>query len=165
MAQIEIETGKRDDAFAVRKAVFVDEQGYENEYDALDDDSGCIHVTLYADGVLAACARTFARATECALVENPHMPPACAFDESATDETTYILGRVAVLPAFRRQGLASAIVAAAEDAARAAGARVMKLHAQEYVRGLYAKLGYAQISEVDYEDEGQPHLWIAKALS
>lgn len=47
---------------------------------------------------------------------------------------------------------------------RAAGARVCKLHAQEYVRDLYAKLGYGQISDVDYEDEGQPHLWMAKLL-
>lgn len=67
---------------------------------------------------------------------------------------------------FRRSagGLASALVAASDDAARAAGARVCKLHAQEYVRDLYAKLGYGQISDVDYEDEGQPHLWMAKLL-
>lgn len=165
MAAIEIKTGMRDDAFAVRKAVFMDEQGYENEYDALDEEPGCIHVTLYVDGELAGCARTFSHATERVLDESTHALPACAFDEEATDETTYVLGRVAVLSAFRRQGIASKIVIAAEDAARAAGARVMKLHAQEYVRDLYAKLGYVQISEVDYEDEGQPHLWMARVLS
>ena len=53
---------------------------------------------------------------------------------------------------------------ASDDAARAAGARLVKLHAQEYVRDLYAKMGYTQISDVDYEDEGQPHLWMAKRL-
>lgn len=45
-----------------------------------------------------------------------------------------------------------------------AGARLIKLHAQEYIRDLYAAEGYEQISEVDYEDEGQPHLWMAKRL-
>ena len=49
-------------------------------------------------------------------------------------------------------------------AAREAGARLIKLHAQEYIRDLYAAEGYEQISEVDYEDEGQPHLWMAKRL-
>ena len=81
-----------------------------------------------------------------------------------TEETIYVIGRVAVLAPHRRCGLANKIVLATEDAARKAGARVMKLHAQEYVRGMYLKLGYIQISEVDYEDEGQPHLWMAKRL-
>ena len=29
---------------------------------------------------------------------------------------------------------------------------------------MYEALGYVQISEVDYEDEGQPHVWMAKRL-
>ncbi len=167
MADIRVETGNREDAFEVRRVVFIEEQGYENEYDELDEDPGCIHVTLYVDGELAGCARTFSHAAELATVEDTagvHALPTCDFDADATDETTYVLGRVAVLPTYRRQGLASKIVVASEDAARAAGACIMKLHAQEYVRDLYAQLGYVQISEVDYEEEGQPHLWMAKSL-
>lgn len=167
MADIRVETGNRGDAFEVRRVVFIEEQGYENEYDELDEEPGCIHVTLYVDDELAGCARTFSHATELACAEDAtgvHALPACDFDADAADETTYVLGRVAVLPAYRRKGLASKIVLASEDAARAAGACVMKLHAQEYVRDLYGQLGYVQISEVDYEDEGQPHLWMAKSL-
>lgn len=165
MGHIEIVTNdNQSDAFAVRQAVFIEEQGYENEYDAIDDDPGCIHVTLLVDGKPAACARTFSQATELACAEHVHELPSSPCDADATPESTYILGRVAVLKEFRRQGLASEVVAAAEDAARAAGAVCMKLHAQEYVRSLYGKLGYEQISEVDYEDEGQPHLWMAKRL-
>lgn len=33
MSLVTIELGNRADAFAVRKAVFIEEQGYENEYD------------------------------------------------------------------------------------------------------------------------------------
>ena len=76
---------------------------------------------------------------------------------------TYLLGRGRFW-ASTGAGLASEIVRASDDAARAAGARLVKLHAQEYVRDLYAKMGYTQISDVDYEDEGQPHLWMAKRL-
>lgn len=154
----------RDDAFAVRRAVFMEEQGYENEFDAIDDDASCIHVVLYADGDLAGCARVFPEELERTL--NPEIPqsPACAFDEGVGEGETYLLGRVAVLPALRGHGCARVIVAACERAARGAGARLIKLHAQEYVTGLYAGLGYQQISEVDYEDEGQPHLWMAKRL-
>lgn len=161
---VTIEVGNRADAFAIRKAVFMDEQGYASEYDAIDEDPSCIHVTLYVDGELVGCSRAFPRATECVLAKDEPESPVCAFDEGATEETIYVMGRVAVLAAYRRRGLANKIVVATEDAARRAGAQVMKLHAQEYVRGMYLKLGYAQISEVDYEDEGQPHLWMAKRL-
>lgn len=165
MGHIEIVTNDNQaDAFAVRQAVFVEEQGYENEYDAIDDAPGCIHVTLLVDGRPAACARTFSRVTELACSEYAHALPQSPCDAGATPESTYILGRVAVLKEFRRMGLASDVVKAAEDAAREAGAACMKLHAQEYVHNLYGKLGYEQISEVDYEDEGQPHLWMAKRL-
>ena len=105
-----------DDAFAVRRAVFMEEQGYENEFEPIDEDPSCIHVVLYVGEELAGCARVFPEELERTL--NPGMPQS----------------------------------------------RLIKLHAQEYIRDLYAAEGYEQISEVDYEDEGQPHLWMAKRL-
>lgn len=47
---IQLKTGCFDDAALVRRVVFMDEQGYENEFDAIDEDQNCIHVTLYVDG-------------------------------------------------------------------------------------------------------------------
>ena len=70
------------------------------------------------------------------------------------------MGRVAVVASARRQGFALALARAAEEAARAAGAQLMKLHAQAYIRGMYEQLGYEAIRDVDYEDEGQPHVWM-----
>ena len=90
------------------------------------------------------------------------MSPACDLDEGVAAGETYIMGRVAVLPSMRRRGLASKIVEASDTCARDAGAKLIKLHAQEYVLPLYAKAGYTQIAPVDYEDEGQPHAWMAK---
>ena len=137
---IQLKTGCFDDAALVRRVVFMDEQGYENEFDAIDEDPNCIHVTLYVDGELAGCSRVF------------------------PEELERAADAVAVLPSMRRRGLASAIVEASEACARDAGAKLIKLHAQEYVLPLYVKAGYTQIAPVDYEDEGQPHVWMAKRV-
>lgn len=162
--ELSVRFDARDDAFEVRKRVFMDEQGYENEFDQIDDDDRCIHVVLYVDGQLAGCSRVFPEELERAAAPDAPKSPACDLDQGIAASETYLLGRVAVVPQYRRRGLASEIVRASDEAAAKAGARLVKLHAQEYVRDLYAKLGYAQISDVDYEDEGQPHLWMAKRL-
>ncbi len=154
----------RNDAFAVRRAVFMEEQGYENEFGAIDDDASCIHVVLYVDGELAGCARAFPEELEHTLEPGAPQSPTCALDEGVQPGQTYLLGRVAVLPAMRRRGLARELITACERAARGAGAKLLALHAQEYIYNLYAAAGYEQISDVDYEDEGRPHLWMAKRL-
>ena len=56
---IQLKTGCFDDAALVRRAVFMDEQGYESEFDAIDEAQTCIHVTLYVDGELTGCSRVF----------------------------------------------------------------------------------------------------------
>ena len=161
---VEIRTDCRDDAFNVRRRVFMEEQGYTDEFDAIDDDSRCIHVTLYVDGELAGCSRIFPEPLEYAEAPDAPQSPVSSFDEGVDSDAVYLLGRVAVLPEFRRRGLASSIVQASERAAHEAGAQLIKLHAQEYVQGLYVKEGYEQIAPVDYEDEGKPHVWMAKKL-
>lgn len=156
--------GVRDDAFAVRRAVFMDEQGYENEFDEVDESPACVHLVLYVGGEPAGCARVFPEELERTMSPDAPTSPSCALDEGVDTGACYLLGRVAVTSGMRRRGLARAIVDAAEEAARAAGAQLIKLHAQEYIRSLYAGADYEQIAPVDYEDEGQPHLWMAKRL-
>ena len=153
---IQLKTGCFDDAALVRRVVFMDEQGYENEFDAIDEDPNCIHVTLYVDDELAGCSRVFPEELERVADAGAPVLPACDMDED--------VAAGAVLPARRRRGLASAIVETSASCARDAGAKLIKLHAQEYVLPLYAKAGYAQIAPVDYEDEGQPHVWMAKRV-
>ena len=161
---IQLKTGCFDDAALVRRVVFMDEQGYENEFDQIDEASDCIHVTLYVDGQLAGCSRVFPEALGRTADAEAPVSPACDLDEGVAAGETDIMGRVAVLPSMRRRGLASKIVEASEACARDAGAKLIKLHAQDYVLPLYAKADYAQIAPVDYEDEGQPHAWMAKRV-
>jgi len=52
---------------------------------------------------------------------------------------------VGVLPAYRGRGLGSALTAAATAAAAQSGCEVAFLHATEAGRGLYERLGYAQV--------------------
>ena len=144
---IQIKAGCFEDAALVRRAVFVDEQGYEIEFDQIDEASDCIHVTLYVDGQLTGCSRVFPEELERAADAEAPVSPACDLDEGVAAGETYIMGRVAVLSTMRR-----------------AGAKLIKLHAQEYVLPLYVKAGYTQIAPVDYEDEGQPHAWMAKRM-
>ena len=107
---IQLKTGCFDDAALVRRVVFMDEQGYENEFDAIDEDPNCIHVTLYVDGELAGCSRVFPEELERAADAEAPVSPACDLDEGVAAGETYIMGRVAVLPSMRRRGLASKIV-------------------------------------------------------
>ena len=126
---IQLKTGCFDDAALVRRVIFMDEQGYENEFDAIDEDPNCIHVTLYVDGELAGCSRVFPEELERAADAEAPVSPACDLDEGVAAGETYIMGRVAVLPSMRRRGLASKIVEASDTCARDAGAKLIKLHA------------------------------------
>lgn len=76
------------------------------------------------------------------------------------------LTKVFVKPAHRGTGGAPALVAAAEEAARQLGSRLMRLdtrHDLVEARALYAKIGYA---EVEPFNDGQfAEHWFAKALS
>lgn len=74
---IQLKTGCFDDAALVRRVVFMDEQGYENEFDAIDEDPNCIHVTLYVDGELAGCSRVFPEELERVADAEAPVLPAC----------------------------------------------------------------------------------------
>ena len=57
--ELRFEHGNFDDARIVRTRVFMEEQGFQDEFDDIDDDPRTIHVTLYDANALVGCARTF----------------------------------------------------------------------------------------------------------
>ena len=105
---IQLKTGCFDDAALVRRVVFMDEQGYENEFDAIDEDQNCIHVTLCVDGELAGCSRVFPEELERVADAEAPVLPACDMDEGVAAGEASIMGGVPVLPALCCRGPADA---------------------------------------------------------
>ena len=130
-----------DQAVSVRSRVFMQEQGFVNEFD--DIDATAIHLVLFDDAGRALGT--------CRIYTDPDRPD------------VRILGRLALLPQARGQHLGRALLRAALTAARRDGGKEMRLHAQCWAQGFYAAEGFAADCPVD-EDEGVPHIWMVKAL-
>ena len=137
------------DAQAVRRAVFMDEQGFQNEFDEVDERPSTIHVTAYDQaGALVGCARVF---PDDGADTNRHGPGA------------WIFGRLAVMPEARGSGAGSLILAESERLAQAQGAREMHLHAQCRVQPFYQRAGYEPYGDIEL-DEHVEHQWMGKQL-
>jgi predicted GNAT family N-acyltransferase len=141
------DAAERAAAMAVRQAVFVEEQGISipDEFDDRDDEAEHLVVVEEHGGAIVATCRVFVD------------------DATAGPPGTARLGRLAVLPRARHRGLASAMIAACEARARAAGATVMVLDAQVAAMPLYARAGYTGRGE-PFDDAGIPHLTMDKRL-
>jgi predicted GNAT family N-acyltransferase len=139
----------KEDAFEVRRQVFINEQGFKDEYDVIDEDPRMIHLTLYCDGVLAGCARLFPSSLEPKI-------------EGAQD--LWILGRFAILPEYRSYGLGTKILQASEAEALRQGAQRTALHAQCRVRPFYEKSGYVAYGPIELEEHVE-HQWMEKNLT
>lgn len=123
----------------LRQAVFVEEQGFKQEFD--ETDQLARHVLIRADGVPAATGRAF--------------PGASA--------GIYTIGRVAVAKPLRGAGLGRVVMEELERYIRAQGGVMVELMAQEQARGFYASLGYQPTGETCM-DEHCPHVMMRKAL-
>ena len=77
---------------------------------------------------------------------------------------TVQFSRLAVRPAARRQGIATALLDAADAATRAGGARRLVLHAQTYARRLYEHAGYAPRGQT-FREAGIEHIAMEKELA
>ncbi|MGY0487064.1 GNAT family N-acetyltransferase [Streptomyces sp. WG-D5] len=140
----------RQACFAVRKEVFVAEQGVPEdlEYDAYD--AGAVHVlAVRADGEPLGTGRLLTG--EAAAAKNGG-----AADVGA-------LGRLAVTKAARGLGVGAALVRAIEDAARARGLAAVDLHAQTHALGFYERLGYVAYGP-EFLDAGIDHRAMRKPL-
>lgn len=124
---------ERQAAFAIREAVFVDEQKVDLplEFDGLDDDADHLLATLGGQPVGTLRLRRI-------------------------DERTGKIERVAVLKEARGQAIGAALVKAALDQLHERGFAEAKLHAQTYALDFYAKLGFVAYGEV-FDEDGIPH--------
>jgi predicted GNAT family N-acyltransferase len=73
------------------------------------------------------------------------------------------LGRLAVDPDHRGQGIAADLLALADRVAEEQGARSISLHAQTYARRLYLDAGYEERGP-EFVEEGIEHVAMGKRL-
>jgi ElaA protein len=118
---------------ALRRTVFIEEQGVSEAVEVDDLDSEAIHLLALQDGQAVGSARLL-----------------------VLGETGKI-GRVCVLREGRGQGIGAALIRAAVARLRQVdGVKKAKLGAQTHALGFYAGLGFVPVGEV-YLDAGIEH--------
>ena len=130
--------GLPEDARLIREEVFCKEQGYQNEFDDLDETA--ISLVLYRNGTPIGTGRL-----------------------TKIDPSQYQIGRVAVRKPYRNQEIGSYLVKFLCKKAKQLGASTCLVHAQLEKRSFYLRLGFKIIGdgEIDF-DEGHPHVYMIR---
>lgn len=136
------EQTQREDAYYVRKEVFVKEQEVplEIEIDELEDEA--IHFVIY----------------------NDDNKPQAAARLRIIEGHKAKLERICVLKEARSFGLGHRLLEALESEAMANGAKEAVMHAQVQALPFYEKKGYKAVSE-PFEEAGITHVKMTKTLS
>ena len=139
--RLDWETAK-DDAYAVRHAVFVDEQDVPEDIELDGEDGVSTHFVAYdEDGRPVGTARL-----------------------RIVDENTGKAERLAVRADHRGEGLGRRLMDRLEAVARDEGCSQVRLHSQTQVEEFYASLGYETVSDV-FDEAGIPHVEMEKELA
>ena len=126
------------DAREIRKAVFINEQGFQNEFDEIDNEAA--HIVMYdEDEVPVATCRVF-------------------WDSNMN---AYVLGRLAVIEEYRGKNIGSIMLKEAEMYVQKKEGKILILHAQCRAVDFYKKSGFIEFGNVE-NDEGCPHIWMKK---
>ena len=126
-------------ALALRSRVFCDEQGVSFEADQDGRDPEATHIVAVEDGTVIGTCRLLFRGPVARL------------------------GRLAVEPDRRGDGIAGAILREADRVAVDAGADSIALHAQTYAQSLYEHAGYREYGPT-FVEEGIEHVAMEKRL-
>lgn len=118
---------------AIRREVFVEEQGVPEaeEFDAFD--TSALHLMVYVEEEPAATGRIW------------------------HDGKGFRIGRLAVRKQYRRQQIGDLALRLLIYKAFASGAETLTVGAQTYIASLYAKFGFKPVGE-EYMDAGRPHI-------
>jgi predicted GNAT family N-acyltransferase len=128
------------DAHAIRRAVFIEEQGVAEAEEMDNRDDEAWHVVAYDDGTPVGTGRL-----------------------RQSDPGVAKIERVAVLRSYRDRGIGRAIMQELEDLARDRDMEGALLHAQRAVEAFYSNLGYETTSGV-FDEAGIPHVEMRKTL-
>jgi predicted GNAT family N-acyltransferase len=125
-------------AFALRRDVFVVEQGIPEELEVDESDKVATHLVALSHGRVIGTLRIL------------------------THGRTARIGRIAVSAQFRSRGIGKALMEFAAVAATSAGAQEIILGAQLTARDFYKRLGYLEEGAV-YADAGIEHVAMRKS--
>lgn len=128
-----------DCAIEVRQNVFVQEQGFRDEFDEID--ARATHFVMFDEEKAIGTCRVF-------------------WDEGMN---AYVLGRLAVRKEYRGRRAGAALVNAAVQYVHDADGKDIALHAQCQAADFYKKLGFAEFGDIGYE-QGCPHIWMKKSI-
>lgn len=120
--------------------MFCDEQGVTLAADRDGRDPEAIHLVVAAGDRLAGTCRL--------LIEHG----------------VARLGRMAVDPALRGEGVGAELLREANRVAAAAGAPLIRLHAQTYARGVYDRAGY-EVRGEPFLEAGIEHVAMEKRVA
>ncbi|BET96114.1 GNAT family N-acetyltransferase [Xenorhabdus taiwanensis] len=143
--EIRYSTGRKNSeliqqAFAIRKQVFTDEQGFDAEIDIDEYDDMALHVVVFDGekpiGVLRAIPK---------------------------DNNMLKVGRVAVLRHYRGQGVGRKVMEFIEDYGRKNNIEMIVLSAQCHAQPFYESLGYQTQGDI-YLEEGAEHIFMTLNL-
>ena len=124
----------------MRQAVFVEEQGFHNEFDETDET--CLH---------------------CVISDGPQPVATCRAFAKEDGSGRWIIGRVAVSLPYRGQRQGEAVMNAMMKHLAQQGVREVELSAQCRAAGFYEKLGVISTGET-HMDEYCPHVTMIKTL-
>jgi predicted GNAT family N-acyltransferase len=120
-------------ALAIRRRVFIEEQNVPEEIEMDADDERAFHALGIVDGNAVGCGRML---------------------EHGDGEVK--IGRMAVLPEFRKTGIGARILRFLIERARARGLRKAILHAQLTAEGFYLNQGFNPVGGV-FDEAGIAH--------
>nr|MDE5742089.1 GNAT family N-acetyltransferase [Oscillospiraceae bacterium] len=123
-----------EEAKIIRNEVFVEEQGFRDEFD--DNDKKCLHIVLFDGDTPIATGRIFP--------ENGR-------------GNTYIAGRIAVRNSYRGKNVGAEVMKLLESKAKELGAEILAVSAQCRAQGFYEKMGYTANGDI-YLDEHCEHI-------
>ena len=133
--------GINKDAKLIREEVFIQEQGFKNEFDEYDDYVDTL--VLYND-------------------QNEPIATARVYEIDSVNKI-YKLGRIAVRKQFRGLGLGRVLIDNLEKKAKELGAKEFYVSAQVRAVPFYNKCGYKEYGK-QYMDEHVPHIDMKKLV-
>lgn len=128
-----------DDARLIREEVFIQEQGFHNEFDEIDDLA--THIVFYEANIPIATCRYY----------------------KGENSNEYIVGRIAIRKIYRGKHIGYVMMKVLEECIFFEGGNLITLSAQIQAQQFYEKNGYTAIGE-PYLDEHCQHIHMEKSL-